>query len=58
VVNGKNDLINSSNIGIHASLSKGFSLGDGVAADDLTIQVQPGGSLNLLNGTLDYRNVN
>jgi hypothetical protein len=55
LVNGKNSLINDGNAGV---LSKGFCLGDGVASHDLSIQVQPGGSLNLVSGTLDYRNVN
>jgi hypothetical protein len=38
--------------------SEGISLGDGVAADDLYIEMLPGGSLEVMDGILTYENVN
>jgi hypothetical protein len=40
------------------SISQGFSFGDGVAADDLHIELMPGASIILKSGVLDYANVN
>ncbi|MFA6263464.1 MAG: hypothetical protein WCW33_01495 [Candidatus Babeliales bacterium] len=38
------------------SLSEGFAFGDGNPAHDLSIEVKPGGSLNLIAGSWDYVN--
>jgi len=38
--------------------SEGISLGNGVADDDLHIEMLPGGSLEVLDGILTYENVN
>ena len=54
IVNDNNTLINTG----ASATSEGFAFGNGIAADDLTIIVNPGASLNLLDGVLDYQNVN
>jgi hypothetical protein len=38
--------------------SEGVSLGNGVAADDLYIEMLPGGSFEVVDGILSYENVN
>ncbi|MBY0353277.1 hypothetical protein K2W90_02830 [Candidatus Babeliales bacterium] len=38
--------------------AEGFSFGNGVALNDLDIELSPGASLNLASGILDYQNVN
>jgi hypothetical protein len=54
VVDDNNDLFNFG----ASSLSEGFGFGDGNPDDDLNIQIKPGASLNLINGMIDYANVN
>jgi hypothetical protein len=40
------------------SISEGFAFGDGNPDHDLSIEVKPGGSLNLIAGQWDYQNSN
>ena len=40
------------------SISEGFAFGDGDPDHDLSIEVKPGGSLNLVAGQWDYQNSN
>ncbi|MFA5306549.1 MAG: WD40 repeat domain-containing protein [Candidatus Babeliales bacterium] len=40
------------------SISEGFAFGDGNPEHDLSIEVKPGGSLNLIAGQWDYHNTN
>jgi hypothetical protein len=56
--------VDSSNIlidvlfGTPTSLSESICFGDGIASDDLAINILPGAQLDLVNGILDYQNVN
>ncbi len=54
LIDHKNFLIN---VGA-TSLSEGFGFGDGIANDDLSFIVKPGGSIDLVSGMIDYQNVN
>ena len=54
VVNHINNIINIGAL----SLSEGFGFGDGNPDNDVNIQIKPGCSLNLINGMIDYANVN
>jgi hypothetical protein len=54
VVDYINNIFNSG----ATSLSEGICFGDGNADNDLNIQIKPGGSLSLINGMIDYANVN
>ncbi len=44
--------------GTPTSLAQSICFGDGFAADDLAINILPGGQLDITNGILDYQNVN
>ena len=52
------DSVNILNNAGATSLSQGICFGNGIAADDLTINMLPGGQLDITNGILDYQNVN
>ncbi|MFA6491489.1 MAG: hypothetical protein WCW33_01500 [Candidatus Babeliales bacterium] len=52
IADHKNFLVNAGG----ESLSEGFAFGDGNPAHDLSIEVKPGGSLNLVAGYWDYVN--
>ncbi len=52
IVDHTNQLVNDG----ATSMSEGFVFGNHNFNDDLTIQIKPGGSLNLISGTLDYKN--
>jgi hypothetical protein len=53
VVDHKSYLVNTA-----TSLSEAIVFGDGTASNDLGIEILPGGSLDLLSGIVDYKNVN
>jgi len=54
LINYINDMINDN----ASSISEGFCLGNGIADDDITIEVMAGGSLNIISGMFNYNNIN
>lgn len=54
VVKANNNLYNPN----AQSLEEAITFGDDIAANDLSIDIQPGASINLIEGKLDYRNSN
>ncbi len=52
IVDNQNSVYNNS----PSSMSGAFTLGNGIAADDLTIQIMPNANIEMVNGSMVYNN--